>query len=243
MKLKVRCSQCQAAIESRGEPDAIIGVSGMLSLTPRPFHVWACARGHRNWIWLAHPFHEVLLYRGIQELASDDTRAAVMSLYSAWDNFLLYWVREMHTPPEPGAAPPKPLLRAEPVLGLYSGLYFSQVGSWPRVVTDGSRTLRNKVAHDMHIPTTAEVLKLGVDVQECMRAGIEPVREQYESWIGGHLAHARMVAAIESAPPEVDTALTVLGLERSFSEVDLATAMHAADRVEVGVELWTSVRR
>jgi hypothetical protein len=131
----------------------------MLSLTPSPFHSWICPRQHRNWIWLAHPFHELLLYRGVQELAAEDTRGAVMSLYGGWDNFLLFWVKDMYAPGAE-ARPPRPLLRAEPVVGLYSGLFYSQVGSWPRVVVDQSRSMRNKVAHDMLIPTTEEALKM-----------------------------------------------------------------------------------
>jgi len=236
----VRCSQCCASVENRGEPDAIIGVSGMLSLTPKAFHSWTCPREHRNWIWLAHPFHELLLYRGIQELAGEDTRSAVMSLYSAWDNFLLFWVKEMYASPDPETGPPKPLLRAEPVVGLYSGLFIAQVGSWPKVVTDRSRSLRNAVAHDRAIPSAEDVLRLGTDVQECIRAGINPVRERYESWIGGDLAHSRMVAAIETAPPEVDKSLTALGMDRSLAEIDLRVAMQGADRMEVGRELWWS---
>jgi hypothetical protein len=79
-----------------------------------------------------------------------------------------------------------------------------------------------------------------MDVQECIKAGIEPVRDRYESWIGGDLAHARMLSAIETAPAEVDKSLTALGMDKSFAESDLRASMLGADRMEVGRELWWS---
>src|SRR5262245_28700454 len=54
---------------------------------------WSCPVGHTAHSWVSIPFFEALFAEGLQLVADGDMRAAVLSLYAAWENFISYSIR------------------------------------------------------------------------------------------------------------------------------------------------------
>ena len=251
MQLHLPCSTCKKEVLARGSPDAVIGIRALLSLTPSEIHKMTCPRGHENWVWLAHPFHEILLYRGIQELAAGDTRGAALSFYSAWDNFVKHMV-ELYVTDDTYAIPPigpcpKGLARSEPRLGVYAGIYVSIFKGWPQIVSEDSTKTRNKVIHDDHVPSRQEVLKLAEDVQRCIRFGFSEMQEAQQEQMWGLEAHSRGLEAfsrfleglrnrhVETIPEGMK--MLFIGLRQSFTELDIEDAVARASSLELGEPL------
>jgi hypothetical protein len=119
------------------------------------------------------PFFWLLFMRAMADLAKEDTRSAVLNAYSAWDTFVTRacaLLLDDLGAGEAWKALPGRLQRAEPISGMFAGLYTAKVRAWPQLVKSKTQEIRNGVIHGDDIPTHSEALDALEDVLACMRA-------------------------------------------------------------------------
>jgi hypothetical protein len=159
---------------------------------------------------------------------------------------------------------PGPLRNSQVRLGVYAGLVRARELRWPRIVSNDITKIRNQVAHDSEVPTSKDVARVGRAVQEAIVDGLGlSAAPAYPELVGtasdpSHL-YASMLAgevALEKFRRDAEdlvrdsaggaqlrgreggrSALTALGLRKSFATVDIEASARRSAMLELGHEL------
>lgn len=174
MKILAVCQKCISQWQNQGVIDADIENRLLRARTPIKTDLslpltWTCENGHTNRMFIPAPFYELLFLRGIADAASYDYRMAVVNFYSSWECFVAFAIKILIKKVGIEFKSLSDLMRSEPQVGLYSGLYMSKTNKIPTCLSNKTRKIRNKVIHSDLIPTEEEVLALGKEVQTAIQ--------------------------------------------------------------------------
>jgi hypothetical protein len=238
MRTRMVCSQCLDAWTAAGlSTDEINAKQSTFwaPITSAGVSVWTCPAGHKVQFWLQTPFYSLLYSKALTDLARMDTRSAVMSFYSAWENFVAY-TATLLLQDRGVAEAPSALHRAEPQLGMFAGLVAFKAGQYPKLPQSEITEIRNKVAHGSYVPDEAKTLKVGQAAQQCIRATRDLLKPLHEEDDAGPKAAARAQRALKEAGVVPAAGFTTVGHAHQFDadiaeKVRLMREEHAAEHM------------
>jgi hypothetical protein len=153
----------------------------MLIVNDNRFFQTTCSNGHQSFTIIQQPKHEVLFELGMNALVDGYPREAVTSFASCLENFYEFCISQVSLAKGVDRASLDAgwkymAKQSERQLGAFVMLWLNYFGSAPTLLSDKSRSFRNRVVHQGYIPGLDETLAFGDDIVACVASNLRDMK-------------------------------------------------------------------
>lgn len=175
MKFLLICMDC---LQENGIPDFRPVV---VTVNDERFFKMTCPIGHQTLTVIQQPKHEVLFELGMNALVDGYPREAVTSFASSLENFYEFCINQVSLYKGVDRASLDAgwkymTKQSERQLGAFVMLWLNYFGSAPTLLSDSSRSFRNRVVHQGYIPRRDETLAFGDDIVACVASNLRDMQ-------------------------------------------------------------------
>lgn len=175
MKVLLTCMDC---LQENGISDFRPVV---VTVNDERFFKMTCPSGHQTLTVIQQPKHEVLFELGMNALVDGYPREAVTSFASCLENFYEFCISQvsLHNGVDRESVDSgwKYMAKqSERQLGAFVMLWLNYFGSAPTLLSDKSRSFRNRVVHQGYIPGLEETLAFGDDIVACVASNLRDMQ-------------------------------------------------------------------
>lgn len=175
MKVPLTCMKC---LMERG----VDGVQTFISpINDNRYFELTCQRGHKTFVMLQNPKHEVLFEIGLNALIDGYPREAISSFASCLEVFYEFCIRRLAAykglDSDQFEKTWKAVSLSERQIGAFAMLGLFLFESAPILLNEKCIRLRNKVIHQGKIPSFDEVLDYGERVVECISCNLKKISD------------------------------------------------------------------
>ncbi|KKK66273.1 hypothetical protein LCGC14_2965770, partial [marine sediment metagenome] len=151
MKVRLTCMDC---LQENGIP---VFRPVVVTVNDERFFKMTCPNGHQTLTVIQQPKHEVLFELGMNALVDGYPREAVTSFASCLENFYEFCIDQVSLYKGVDRASLDAgwkcmAKQSERQLGAFIMLWLNYFGSKPTLLSDKSRSFRNRVVHQGYIP-------------------------------------------------------------------------------------------
>jgi len=178
MKVLLTCLDC---LLENGIPDFRPIV---VTVNDERFFKMTCPNGHQTLTVIQQPKHEVLFELGMNALVDGYPREAVTSFASCLENFYEFCINQVSLYKGVDRASLDAgwkymAKQSERQLGAFVMLWLNYFGSAPTLLSDKSRSFRNRVVHQGYIPGRDETLAFGDDIVACVASNLRDMQHHF----------------------------------------------------------------
>jgi hypothetical protein len=178
MKVLLTCMDC---LQENGIPDFRPVV---VTVNDERFFKMTCPNGHQTLTVIQQPKHEVLFELGMNALVDGYPREAVTSFASCLENFYEFCINQVSLYKGVDRASLDAgwkymAKQSERQLGAFLMLWLNYFGSAPTLLSDRSRSFRNRVVHQGYIPGLDETLAFGDDIVACVASNLRDMQHHF----------------------------------------------------------------
>lgn len=175
MKVLLNCMDCLQENGIRAFQPVVVTVND------ERFFKMTCPNGHQSLTIIQQPKYEVLFELGMNALVDGYPREAVTSFASCLENFYEFCIIQVSL----GKGVDRASLDAgwkymakqsERQIGAFVMLWLNYFGSEPTLLSDHSRSFRNRVVHQGYIPRLDETLAFGDDIVACVASNLRDMK-------------------------------------------------------------------
>lgn len=153
----------------------------VVTMNDERFFEMACPSGHQTLTVLQEPKREVLFELGMNALVDGYRREAVTSFASCLENFFEFCIFQLSLYKGVDRASLEAGWRcmakqSERQLGVFVMLWLNYFGSAPTLLSDKSRSLRNRVVHQGYIPELDEAMAFGDEIATCIARNLRGMK-------------------------------------------------------------------
>lgn len=175
MKVLLTCMDCLQENGISGFRPAVVTVND------ERFFKMTCPSGHETLTVIQQPKHEVLFELGMNALVDGYRREAVTSFASCLENFYEFCISQVSLYKGVDRASLDAgwkymAKQSERQLGAFVMLWLNYFGSAPTLLSDKSRSFRNRVVHQGYIPGLEETLAFGDDIVACVASNLRDMQ-------------------------------------------------------------------
>ncbi len=175
MKFLLTCMDC---LQENGISDLRPFV---VTVNDERFFKMTCPNGHQTLTVIQEPKHEVLFELGMNALVDGYPREAVTSFASCLENFYEFCIIQISLYKGVDRASLDAgwkymSKQSERQLGALVMLWLNYFGSKPNLLSDKSRSFRNRVVHQGYIPGLDETVSFGDDIVACVARNLRDMQ-------------------------------------------------------------------
>jgi len=153
----------------------------VVTVNDERFFKMTCPNGHHTLTVIQQPKHEILFELGMNALVDGYPREAVTSFASCLENFYEFCINQvsLHKGVDRAALDIgwKGMAKlSERQLGGFVMLWLNYFGSAPTLLSDKSRSFRNRVVHQGYIPGLDETLAFGDEFVACVASNLRDMK-------------------------------------------------------------------
>ncbi|NTT87879.1 hypothetical protein [Tabrizicola fusiformis] len=179
MKVGIYCLDC---LRENGLPNFRPLV---VTVNDERFFEMTCSNGHQTLTIIQEPKHEILFELGMNALADGYPREAVNSFASCMENFYGFCINQVSLYKGVDRAALDAgwkymAKQSERQLGAFVMLWLNYFGSAPKLLSEASRSFRNRVVHQGYIPRLDETLAFGDDIVACVASNLHDMKHHLD---------------------------------------------------------------